>query len=100
MSTTLLRIQVGDLLLAYRHAFQITFDRGLEVLDAILDYPSYFKLMNTFVHSQETFSSAVSVLEHSQQAYKHGLLRTGTFVENHDQPRLGSETKDPGVCCP
>ncbi|KAH9999621.1 glycoside hydrolase family 13 protein [Russula compacta] len=68
-----------------------------EVLDAILDYPSYFKLMNTFVHSQETFSSAVSVLEHSQQAYKHGLLRTGTFVENHDQPRLGSETEDPGL---
>lgn len=33
----------------------------------------------------------------SQQTYKNGLFRTGSFVENHDQPRLASLTKDPGV---
>ncbi|KAF8469430.1 glycoside hydrolase family 13 protein [Russula ochroleuca] len=65
-----------------------------EVLDAILDYPSYFQLKNTFLDTRGTFSSVATVLTHSQQKYKNGLFRTGSFVENHDQPRLASLTKD------
>jgi glycosidase len=75
-----------------------TVDRGSEVLDAILDYPSYFELAKTFLDTQQKFSSFASALISSQQKYKHGLFRTGSFVENHDQPRLYSVTKDPGVC--
>lgn len=65
-----------------------------EVLDAILDYPSYFQLKNTFLDTQGRFSSVANVLNNSQQKYKNGLFRTGSFVENQDQPRLASLTKD------
>jgi len=68
-----------------------------EVLDAILDYPSYFQLKNTFLNPQGKFSSIANVLTNSQQKYKNGLFRTGSFVENQDQPRLASLTKDTAV---
>ena len=68
-----------------------------EVLDAILDYPTYFQLTNTFLDTQGRFSSFANVLMNSQQKYKNGLFRTGSFVENQDQPRLASLTKDNAV---
>ena len=74
------------------------FDRVSEVLDAILDYPSYFQMRNTFLDTQGRFSAIASTLDRSQQMFKNGLFRTGSFVENHDQPRLASVTKDPAVC--
>ena len=70
-----------------------------EVLDAILDYPTYFQLKNTFLNTEGRFSAVASVLINSQQKYKNGLFRTGSFVENHDQPRLASVTKDSAVGC-
>jgi alpha-amylase len=76
---------------------QTTLDCDAEVLDAILDYPSYFQLTNAFLNTQGKFSSVVSVMTQAQQTYKHGLFRTAAFVENHDQPRLASLTKDPGA---
>ena len=72
-------------------------DRALEVLDSILDYPSYFELNRTFLDTQGKFSSLASILTTSQQKYKNGLFRTGSFVENQDQPRLASLTKDTAV---
>ena len=75
----------------------MTFDCASEVLDAILDYPSFFQLRNTFLDTRGTFSSVANVMTHAQQKYKNGLFRTGSFVENHDQPRLASITKDPAV---
>jgi alpha-amylase len=68
-----------------------------ECFDAIFDYPTYFRLRNAFLEPQGQFSSVVSAMNSSQQAYKNGLFRTASFVENHDQPRLASLTKDPGV---
>ena len=68
-----------------------------EVFDAILDYPTYFQVRDAFLNPQGQFSSVVSSLNRSQQTYKNGLFRTASFVENHDQPRLASLTKDPGV---
>ncbi|KAI0301148.1 glycoside hydrolase family 13 protein [Multifurca ochricompacta] len=65
-----------------------------EVVDAILDYPSYFQLANAFLNTEGRFSSLAHVMTSSQQSYKHGLFRTASFVENHDQPRLASLTKD------
>ncbi|KAI0250972.1 glycoside hydrolase family 13 protein [Lactifluus subvellereus] len=68
-----------------------------EVLDAILDYPSYFQVTNAFLDNHGRFSSLASVMTRAQQIYKHGLFRTASFVENHDQPRLASLSKDPGA---
>ncbi|KAI9463807.1 glycoside hydrolase family 13 protein [Russula earlei] len=68
-----------------------------EVLDAILDYPLYFPLVQTFLDTQAKFSSVATVLMRSQETYKHGLLSTASFVENHDLPRLASVTKDPAL---
>ena len=92
-------IQVGDSLLECGHVSLMIFDYGSEVLDAILDYPSYFQLINTFLDTRGTFSSVATALTHAQQKYKNGLFRTGSFVENHDQPRLASLTKDSAVGC-
>lgn len=72
-------------------------NRASEVVDAILDYPSYFQLKNTFLDTQGRFSSVANVLTNAQQKYKNGLFRTGSFVENQDQPRLASLTKDAAV---
>ncbi|KAI9465024.1 glycoside hydrolase family 13 protein [Lactarius psammicola] len=68
-----------------------------EVFDAILDYPTYFQVRNAFMSPQGQFSSVVGAMNRSQQTYKNGLFRTASFVENHDQPRLASLTKDPGL---
>ncbi|KAI0264018.1 glycoside hydrolase family 13 protein [Gloeopeniophorella convolvens] len=68
-----------------------------QVLDAILDYPSYFQMRNAFLSTQGKFSSVVDIMTTSQQKYKNGLFRTGSFFENHDQPRLPSITKDAGL---
>ncbi|KAH9969913.1 glycoside hydrolase superfamily [Russula dissimulans] len=65
-----------------------------EVLDSIFDYPSYFHLVNAFLDTQRTLSSIAGISMRSQQSYKSGLFRTASFVENHDQPRLASITKD------
>ena len=76
---------------------QIIFGCDPEVFDAILDYPSYFEVRDAFLNPQGHFSSVVGSMNRSQQSYKNGLFRTAAFVENHDQPRLASLTKDPGV---
>lgn len=94
--STLPSIQVSDPL---PYAAMIV-NRASEVLDAILDYPSYFQLKNTFLDTQAKFSSVANVLTNSQQKYKNGLFRTGSFVENQDQPRLASLTKDTAVGIP
>jgi len=75
---------------------------NLELLDGILDYPSYFPLLEAFTSPQGRFSNAVTALKRAQASYKHGLFRTGSFIENHDQRRLASVTQDRAVCdfCP
>jgi len=75
-----------------------TFDLVSEVLDAILDYPSYFQMRNTFLDTQGEFSAVASTLISSQQKFKNSPFRTDSFVEGHDQPQLASVTKDPSVC--
>ena len=75
----------------------VTFDHVSGVLDAILDYPSYFRMRHSFLGTRGKFSTVASTLVRSQQTPRT-LFRTGSFVENHDQPRLASMTKDPAVC--
>ncbi|KAA1469760.1 glycoside hydrolase family 13 protein [Dentipellis sp. KUC8613] len=65
-----------------------------QVLDAILDYPSYFPMVSAFSSPQGQFGPFISQITASQKAYKNGLFLTGSFFENHDQPRFQSYTKD------
>ncbi|KAI6137178.1 glycoside hydrolase family 13 protein [Pisolithus sp. B1] len=56
-----------------------------EVMDAVLDYPTWFKLVPAFSSPQGNLSSV---------SYESGAFMTGAFLENHDQPRFGSITND------
>ncbi|KAF8629000.1 hypothetical protein AX17_005856 [Amanita inopinata Kibby_2008] len=65
-----------------------------ELLDALLDYPTYFKLVDAFAVTYGNLSALVEVTRETQQKYKNGAFMVGAFLENHDQPRFSSNTKD------
>ncbi|KAI5992456.1 glycoside hydrolase family 13 protein [Pisolithus albus] len=65
-----------------------------EVMDAVLDYPTWFKLVSAFSSPQGNLSSVVDAAVDSQQSYESGAFMTGAFLENHDQPRFGAITND------
>ncbi|KAF9650224.1 glycoside hydrolase family 13 protein [Thelephora ganbajun] len=64
------------------------------VLDAVLDYPTWFPLVAGFQTQFGNLSSLARVITTSQSAYKNGLFGTASFLENHDQPRFPSLTND------
>ncbi|KAI6000939.1 glycoside hydrolase family 13 protein [Pisolithus marmoratus] len=65
-----------------------------EVMDAVLDYPTWFKLVSAFASPQGNLSSVVDIAIDSQKSYESGAFMTGAFLENHDQPRFGAITND------
>lgn len=65
-----------------------------EVMDAVLDYPTWFKLAAAFASPQGNLSSLVDTVTDSQKSYESGAFMTGAFLENHDQPRFGAITND------
>ncbi|KAL1673620.1 glycoside hydrolase family 13 protein [Schizophyllum commune] len=65
-----------------------------EVLDAILDYPTYFALVNAFTNTSGDLSALQNTVTEAQDKYKNGELMTGAFSENHDYARLASKTND------
>jgi alpha-amylase len=65
-----------------------------QVLDAVLDYPTWFQLTSGFSKTDGDLSKLASVVATAQSAYKNGEASTGSFLENHDQPRFGSLTGD------
>lgn len=67
------------------------------VLDAVLDYPTWFPLVAGFQTQFGNLSTLVDVVTSSQGTYKNGLFGTGSFLENHDQPRFPSLTNDTAV---
>lgn len=69
----------------------------LDVMDAILDYPSWFPLIQAFASTKGQMSLLANSMTAAQQSYKNGLFATGSFIENHDQPRFQSFTKDDAV---
>ena len=69
----------------------------VEVIDGILDYPTYFTVNHGFSSSSPDLSAVVDVVTKSQKSYKNGLFFSGSFLENHDQPRFQSHTKDIAV---
>ncbi|KAF8332149.1 glycoside hydrolase family 13 protein [Amanita rubescens] len=64
------------------------------ILDALLDYPTYFKLGDAFATPGGNLSALTETAQEAQRKYANGLFMLGTFVENHDQPRFPSKTKD------
>ena len=69
----------------------------LDVLDGVLDYPTWFPLVAGFQSQLGNLSTLASVVTASQGAYKNKLFGTGSFLENHDQPRFPSVSNDTAV---
>lgn len=65
-----------------------------EVLDSVLDYPTWFALTSAFSLSSGNLSTLVATVRDAQQQYKNGELMTGSFLENHDQIRFAGLTHD------
>ena len=69
----------------------------LEVLDAVLDYPTWYLLTAGFQTQSGNLSSLAAVITTSQGVYKNGLFGTGSFLENQDQPRFPFLSNDTAV---
>ncbi|KAH9856074.1 glycoside hydrolase family 13 protein [Lenzites betulinus] len=65
-----------------------------QVLDSVLDYPTWFPLVAAFQTSFGNLSALASTVQQGQSSYKNGEFMTGAFLENHDQPRFQSLTQD------
>ncbi|KAF8227846.1 GH13 alpha-amylase precursor [Tricholoma matsutake] len=63
-------------------------------LDSILDYPGWFSLKSAFSNPAGNLSALVDTVTKTQTIYKNGAFMTGSFLENHDQPRFQSLTQD------
>lgn len=65
-----------------------------QVVDSVLDYPDWYPLTYGFTSTGGNLSALVETVKASQSSYKNGAFNTGAFLENHDQPRLASQTSD------
>lgn len=71
-----------------------------EVVDAILDYPTWYNLTEAFGSSIGNLSALVEQTKFAQANYHSGGFGTGIFLENQDQPRFQSLTQDQAVSIP
>ena len=69
----------------------------IDVIDGILDYPTYFSVINGFGSPSGNLSAIPDVVGTAQKTYHNALLNAGSFLENHDQPRFQNITKDAAV---
>ncbi|KAF9235849.1 glycoside hydrolase family 13 protein [Melanogaster broomeanus] len=65
-----------------------------EVMDAVIDYPTWFELAPAFLSPQDDFNALKDIVKQSQDLYTGGTFMTGSFLENHAHPRFGSLTND------
>ncbi|KAH9921835.1 glycoside hydrolase family 13 protein [Amylocystis lapponica] len=65
-----------------------------QVLNSVLDYPTYFPLVSAFQTTGGNMSGLAAAVQQAQATYKNGEFMTGSFLENHDQPRFQSTTTD------
>ncbi|KIY48805.1 glycoside hydrolase family 13 protein [Fistulina hepatica ATCC 64428] len=68
-----------------------------EVVDAILDYPTWTALTEGFQSGSGKLSALKAVVTEAQSLYAHGEFLTGSFLENHDQLRFQARTTDAGL---
>jgi alpha-amylase len=69
----------------------------VDVIDGVLDYPTWYQLFPAFQTSTGNLSALAEVVHKAQLTYKTGLFGSGAFSENHDQPRFPSLTSDTAV---
>jgi alpha-amylase len=69
----------------------------LDCLDGILDYPGWLILKTAFSTPAGNLSALVDTVVQTQTTYKNVAFMTGSFLENHDQPRFQSVTQDQAV---
>ena len=67
------------------------------IMDAVFDYPTYYKLKSAFSSSSGNLSALVDIVTEAQKAYEAGLMLTASFIENHDLPRFANATNDTAV---
>ncbi|CAA7266390.1 unnamed protein product [Cyclocybe aegerita] len=65
-----------------------------QVIDSVLDYPTFFAVTSAFKSNTGNVTAIPDVVTRSQTAYDGGLFISGSFLENHDQPRFQSLTTD------
>ncbi|KAI0691609.1 alpha-amylase [Earliella scabrosa] len=65
-----------------------------EVIDSVLDYPTWSTLVTAFQNSAGNITALAGNVWAAQASYKNGEMMTGSFLENHDQPRFQSLTSD------
>ncbi|KAF9527904.1 glycoside hydrolase superfamily [Crepidotus variabilis] len=65
-----------------------------KVIDGVLDYPTYFAATQAFGSTTGNLSVLVDTVTQSQNSYQHGLFYSGSFIENHDQPRFPNSTNN------
>ncbi|SJL07387.1 related to alpha-amylase [Armillaria ostoyae] len=68
-----------------------------QVLDSVLDYPTWYPVVQAFNTTSGNLSAIQSAVTQAQSSYKNGLFGTGAFLENQDQPRFQSHTTDTGL---
>jgi len=65
-----------------------------EVIDAVLDYPTYYQLTYAFESTSGSLSNLASVVQSAQSTYSNGDFMVGSFLENQDNPRFQSIQTD------
>ncbi|KAI0721448.1 glycoside hydrolase superfamily [Fomitopsis betulina] len=68
-----------------------------EVIDGVLDYPTYYQLTYAFESTSGSIQNLVDVIQSAQSTYSTQLFQVGTFLENQDNPRFQSITTDQGL---
>ena len=71
--------------------------RHSEVLDGVLDYPTWYSLVPAFTNSTGNITELATKVWDSQARYRTGEFLVGSFLDNHDNPRFMSFVKDHAV---
>ncbi|KAJ3847881.1 glycoside hydrolase family 13 protein [Lentinula lateritia] len=69
-----------------------------EGLDSILDYPTYFAVHKAFTNGVSGNMAIIAeIVTEAQNQYNYGTFNVGSFVENHDNPRIQSTVSDQSI---
>jgi len=60
----------------------------------VFDYSTWFPVTDNFRDVSGDLGKIQPVVEECQKTFKNGEFMTGSFLENHDNPRFGSLTQD------
>ena len=75
----------------------LTLQRFAEVIDGVLDYPTWYPLVSAFTNSSGNITDLATKVWDAQARYRTGEFLVGSFLDNHDNPRFMSFVKDHAV---